>query len=161
MMVIIVRSDRPRPESPDKMNDQQRIELFRSMSAYGGTYTFHGDRVEHHIDISSNEVWTGTTVIRDIKKEEDRLVFPTKPAPFSFGRKNKESTPVWEKGKKLRATSAFFMSLPKLPHVNNMRSHDGGTAGHSAARIASRPSVSAAGPGCRISGDLISTIRSL
>jgi hypothetical protein len=31
----------------------------------------------------------------------------------------------------------------------------------SAARIASRPSVSAAGPGCRISADLISTMRSL
>src|ERR1700682_485060 len=32
---------------------------------------------------------------------------------------------------------------------------------HSAATIASSPSVSAAGPGCRISGDLISTMRSL
>src|SRR5258706_11783743 len=36
-----------------------------------------------------------------------------------------------------------------------------GNAGHSAATIASSPSVNAAGPGCRISGDLISTMRSL
>jgi len=99
MMVIIVRSDRPRPESPDKMNDQQRVELFRSMSAYGGTYTFHGDRIEHHIDISSNEVWTGTTVIRDIKKEGDRLVYTTKPAPFSMDGKMSVATLVWEKVK--------------------------------------------------------------
>ena len=94
MMVIIVRSDRPRPESPDKMNDQQRIELFRSMSAYGGTYTFHGDRVEHHIDISSNEVWTGTTVIRDIKKEEDRL----QASPIFDGRKDECDYPRMGKG---------------------------------------------------------------
>src|SRR5471032_1496281 len=36
-----------------------------------------------------------------------------------------------------------------------------GNAGHNAFTIASSPSVSAAGPGCRISGDLISTMRSL
>src|ERR1700692_541315 len=36
-----------------------------------------------------------------------------------------------------------------------------GNAGHNAFTIASSPSVSAAGPGCRISGDLISTIRLL
>src|SRR4051794_6122323 len=34
-------------------------------------------------------------------------------------------------------------------------------SGHSAFTIASSPSVSAAGPGCRISGDLISTMRLL
>src|ERR1700688_3718576 len=38
---------------------------------------------------------------------------------------------------------------------------DGSTAGHNAFTIASSPSVSAAGPGCRISGDLISTMRLL
>src|SRR5712664_819644 len=36
-----------------------------------------------------------------------------------------------------------------------------GSAGHNAFTIASSPSVSAAGPGCRISGDLISTMRLL
>src|SRR5258705_12365186 len=34
-------------------------------------------------------------------------------------------------------------------------------SGHSAATIASSPSVSAAGPGCKIRADLISTMRSL
>jgi hypothetical protein len=99
MMVIIVRSDRPRPESLDRMNDQQRVELFRSMSAYGGTYRFHGDRIEHHIDISFNEVLTRTTVIRDIKKEGDRLVYTTKPAPFSGDGKMSVTTLAWEKVK--------------------------------------------------------------
>jgi hypothetical protein len=99
MMGIIVFSNRPRPESLDKMTDQQRADLFRTMLAYGGTYTFHGDRIEHHIDISSNELWTGTTVIRDIKKEGDRLVFTGKPAPFPRDGKMSVNTLVWEKVK--------------------------------------------------------------
>jgi Lipocalin-like domain len=80
MMAIIVFSNRPRPESLDRMTDQDRAELFRTMLAYGGTYKFHGNSIEHQIDISWNQLWTGTTVIRDIKKEGERLVFTTKPA---------------------------------------------------------------------------------
>jgi Lipocalin-like domain len=69
MMTIIVRSDRPKPESIDKMTDQQRADLRQSMAACAGTYIFDGKRIEHHIDVSWNEVWTGTTVVRDLKKE--------------------------------------------------------------------------------------------
>jgi hypothetical protein len=97
MMTIITFGNRPKPESVDKMTDQQRAELFRTMAAYGGTYTFHGDHIEHHIDISWNEVWTGTTVIRDIKNEGERLVYTTKPAPFSIDGKMSVNTLVWEK----------------------------------------------------------------
>ncbi len=81
LMVIIAFSDRPKPESLDKMTDHDRTSLFRTMLAYGGTYTFHGNRIEHHIDVSWNELWTGTTIIRDIRRDGDRLVYTTKPAP--------------------------------------------------------------------------------
>jgi hypothetical protein len=99
MMVIIVFSDRPKPESLDKMTDQDRANLFRTMTAYGGTYTFHGNRIEHHIDISWNELWTGTTVIRDIRRDGDRLVYTSKPAPFTRDGKVSVNTLVWEKVK--------------------------------------------------------------
>ena len=36
MLVLIVTDSRPKPESLAKMTDQQRAELFRTMSAYGG-----------------------------------------------------------------------------------------------------------------------------
>ena len=62
MLVLIVSDNRPKPESLAKMTDQQQADLFRTMCAYGGTYQFDGERVEHHIDISWNEIWTGTTV---------------------------------------------------------------------------------------------------
>ena len=68
MMVIIVRGDRQKAESIEKMTDQQRAELHRLMTAYGGTYKFDGKTMEHHIDISWNELWTGTTQFRDERK---------------------------------------------------------------------------------------------
>ena len=69
------------------------------MLAYGGTYKFDGNKVEHHIDISWNEVWTGTTVIRDLKKEGDKLVYTSRAAPFSSDGKMSVVTLVWEKVK--------------------------------------------------------------
>ena len=44
MMAIIVANERPRAEGADKMTDQQRVDLFRTMLAYGGTYTFDGKK---------------------------------------------------------------------------------------------------------------------
>jgi Lipocalin-like domain len=67
------------------------------MVAYGGTYKFDGNKVEHHIDISWNEVWTGTTVIRDLKKEGDKLVYTGRAAPFSGDGKMSLVTLIWEK----------------------------------------------------------------
>jgi len=99
MMAIITFSNRSKPESLDKLTDPQRAELFRSMLAYAGTYKFSGNQVEHHIDASWNEIWTGTTQIRDIKKEGERLVFTTKPAPFPRDGKMSINTLVWEKVK--------------------------------------------------------------
>ena len=68
MLVLIVADDRPKPESVEKITDQDRAKLFRTMTAYGGTYEFDGKTMEHHIDISWNEIWTGTTVIRELKR---------------------------------------------------------------------------------------------
>src|SRR6266566_8304536 len=97
MLVLIVTDNRPRPESIEKITDQQRIDLFRTMTAYGGTYEFDGKRVQHHIDISWNEVWTGTTVVRELKRESDKLVYTSPAAPFSADGKMSAVTLVWEK----------------------------------------------------------------
>lgn len=52
MMVVIVRHPRPKPEAIDKISDQDAARLFRTMTAYGGTYRFDGKTIEHHIDIA-------------------------------------------------------------------------------------------------------------
>ena len=99
LLAFIVRDDRPKPQSIEKATTEQQAALFRSMLAYGGTYTFDGKSVQHHIDISWNELWTGTTQIRDIRKEGDKLIYTTRPAPFSSDGKMSIVTLIWEKVK--------------------------------------------------------------
>ncbi|MCK1522194.1 lipocalin-like domain-containing protein [Bradyrhizobium sp. 17] len=97
MMAMIQRVDRPKPASIDKATDQECLELFRSMIAYGGTYTFDGMTVEHHINISLNETWTGTAQIRDVKRDGSKLILSTRPAPSPFDGKMVSATLTWEK----------------------------------------------------------------
>jgi hypothetical protein len=101
MMVLITRSDRPKPDSidNDKMTDEQRSRLFSSMLAYSGTYTFDGETIEHHIDGSWNQVWTGTTQIRNVKKDRDRLIYTTQPGLSPIDGSMGFATLVWEKVK--------------------------------------------------------------
>ncbi|MGZ5829630.1 MAG: lipocalin-like domain-containing protein [Xanthobacteraceae bacterium] len=96
MFVIIVRQPRPRPENSDTITDQQRIELYRTMSAYGGTYKFDGKTVEHSIDIAWNEVWTGTQA-RNVTIEGDRLTLTTPPYQSQVDGKTSVNILVWEK----------------------------------------------------------------
>ena len=60
MIVLIVRHPRPRPATIETTTDQERADLLRTLTAYAGTYKFNGSEVEHHIDTSMNETWTGT-----------------------------------------------------------------------------------------------------
>ena len=99
MMVLITRSDRPKPDSTDKITDEQRSRLFSSMLAYSGTYKFDGETIEHHIDGSWNQVWTGTTQIRNVKKDGDRLIYTTQPGPSPIDGSMGFATLVWEKVK--------------------------------------------------------------
>jgi hypothetical protein len=43
------------------------------MLSYGGTYKIEGDKVVHSVDISWNQAWTGTEVVRFYKIEGDTL----------------------------------------------------------------------------------------
>jgi hypothetical protein len=99
MLVLIVRNPRPKPESIEQTTDQQRADLFRTMTAYGGTYKFDGSTIEHNIDISWNGVWTGTKQIRYVKRDGERLVYTTPPFRFHTDGKLSINTLIWEKVK--------------------------------------------------------------
>jgi hypothetical protein len=98
LAVLIVRSDRPKPQDIAKITEQERIQLFSSMLAYTGTYKFDGKTIEHQIDLSWNEVWSGTKQIRDVKREGDRLIYTTRPSPSADG-SMAFTTVTWEKVK--------------------------------------------------------------
>jgi hypothetical protein len=68
------------------MTDEERVTLFRTMNAYSGTYDFDGKMVTHHIDVSWNQIWTGTDQVRSVQFEGRKVVLTTMPATFSDGK---------------------------------------------------------------------------
>lgn len=97
MFVVIVASDRPRPEDASRTTDLDRAQLFRTMIAYTGSYTFDGKDVVHHIEVSANEAWTGTEQVRHVKLEGRRLVLTTEPTPSAFDGKRDVRQLVFER----------------------------------------------------------------
>jgi len=97
MYAILVKAERPKPIDLTKMKDEERAELFKTMVAYGGTFTFDGKTVTHHVDISWNENWTGTDLVRDVKFDESKLILSTRPAPSPIDGKVWTSVVIWER----------------------------------------------------------------
>jgi hypothetical protein len=99
MLALLVRNPRPKPANVEELTDAQRAELFKTMTAYGGTYTFDGKQVVHNIDISWNEAWTGTRQPRYVAREGERLVYTTDPYRFSGDGRMVINRLIWEKVK--------------------------------------------------------------
>jgi hypothetical protein len=76
---------------------EERAEAFSTSTAYTGTYTFEGDRVIHHVKVSSNPDWVGGDQLRYPKIEGNRLTITTPPLPTRPDGKLRVSTLVWER----------------------------------------------------------------
>jgi hypothetical protein len=99
MMVLIVRQARPKLASIETTTDQERADLLRTVTAYAGIYKFDGSKIEQHIELSMNETWSGTTQVRFIKRDGDRLVYTTPQFHFHTDGKMSINTLIWEKVK--------------------------------------------------------------
>lgn len=97
MMVLMVKDERPKPAYLERMTDQERANLFRTMVAYAGTFTFDGKTVTHHIDVSWNELWTGTNQQRNVKLDGRKLIISTNPQPNPVNGKMSVDVLTWEK----------------------------------------------------------------
>jgi Lipocalin-like domain len=97
VIVIIAAEHRPKPQDLAKTTDRERAELFNSLTAYAGTYSFDGKTITHHVDISWNEIWTGTDQVRDVMLEGNKLTLTTPPAPNGHDGKMSVSILTWEK----------------------------------------------------------------
>jgi hypothetical protein len=100
MLVLITYDGRIKPQDALKTTIEERDALYRSMIAYGGTYTYSGNRIEHHVDISRNESQVGTTLVRNVSRDGDRLTYVTE--PFQDGSletlgKMVVNTLIWER----------------------------------------------------------------
>ena len=92
MMALSVHETRSPPKT-----DEDRISLHKNMVAYSGRYTIEGNKVVHHVDISWNESWTGTDLIRFFKLEGNTLTIKTAPIKNPITGIESTSVVVWER----------------------------------------------------------------
>ena len=96
MSWVMTKEKRAKPRDLTKLSDTERAELYNSMVAYAGTFTFDGKAATHHVEVSWNEVWTGTAQVRNLRFEGKRLVMSTNPQAGVDGRRS-SSVFVWER----------------------------------------------------------------
>ena len=97
LQLLIVGDKRPKVSDLTKLTDQERAELFKTMIAYSGTYTFDGKTLKLRVDISWNENWNGTEQVRFVKLEGKRLTLNTIPAPYFADGEIVTTVATWER----------------------------------------------------------------
>lgn len=94
MYAIIVQENRKGPAGIVP-TDAEKLTLFEGLAAYAGTYTIDGDTVSHHVDVSWNQAWTGTTQVRHFSIEGKTLRIRSLPAKNPRDGRLSSSTLVW------------------------------------------------------------------
>jgi hypothetical protein len=102
MQAIGAASDRIVPAAPTPP-DHERVALHDTMFAYAGRYSVEAGKVIHHVDISWNEVWTGTDQIRVFEVNGNTLTLSTH-ARDPASDTEAHYALVWEKVTKLPLT---------------------------------------------------------
>lgn len=95
MQVIGAANGRRAPSDPTP-SDSERAVLFDTMFAYAGSYSLEAGQVIHHVEVSWNEVWTGTDQIRLFEVSGNTLTLTTRIADPVTGAQNLYSV-VWER----------------------------------------------------------------
>ena len=96
-MSAIVASSGRQPLSvadPAAAPAAEQAEAFATFTAYAGRYTFHGERVIHHVEVSLFQNWAGTDQIRFARLDGSQLTL-TAP-PMSIGGEQLVVQLTWE-----------------------------------------------------------------
>jgi hypothetical protein len=96
MLTLIVRKNRKRPHG-FPIRPDEAASLFRSLMSYGGTWELRGEEVFHYVDISANELWTGSEQQRFFKFDGDRLSLSTPVNPDPIDGKISVRRMIWVK----------------------------------------------------------------
>jgi hypothetical protein len=62
---------------------EEQAEAFKTFFGYAGRYTVSGDKVTHHVEISSIENYVGRDLVRNVKFHGDRITLVTPPTPVN------------------------------------------------------------------------------
>lgn len=77
-LIFAVTQDRKKNEKADP-TDAERVELFKSMFAWGGTYKTEGNKVIYNVDIAWVQSWVGTTRTYQVEMASNKLTVTTPP----------------------------------------------------------------------------------
>ena len=65
------------------------------MIAYAGSYSIDGYKITHHIETSWNQVWTGTTQVRQFNIDGQSLYIRTGPGKSPMTGKQSSTVFIW------------------------------------------------------------------
>jgi hypothetical protein len=76
--IFVVAQDRKKNEKPEP-SDAERIELFKSMFSWGGTYKVEGNKIVYSVDIAWVQSWIGSTRTYQAELAGNKLTVTTPP----------------------------------------------------------------------------------
>jgi len=62
---------------------EEQAEAFKTFLAYAGRYTLSGDRITHHVEVSSIQNYVNKDLVRSVIFEGDRITLVTPPTPVN------------------------------------------------------------------------------
>jgi hypothetical protein len=95
MQVIGTSGGRMMPRSL-AVTHEERLALHDTMFAYAGTYSLQAGKVIHHVDISWNQLWTGTDQARFYEVQGNILTLTARLTDPTTGAESHYAV-VWEK----------------------------------------------------------------
>ena len=78
-LVFGVAQDRKKNEKIAAPTDAERVELFKSMFAWGGIYKIEGNKIIFDVDIAWVQSWVGTTRTYQVEMASNKLTVTTPP----------------------------------------------------------------------------------
>jgi hypothetical protein len=78
-VTALISYDGRKPLSVGGGTLEQQAEAFKTFLAYAGPYIFDGDKVTHHVEISSIQNYVGKDLVRNVKFQGDQIVLITPP----------------------------------------------------------------------------------
>jgi hypothetical protein len=76
MHAMLVAGNRVKPTGT-LPTEEEKAKLFGTMIAYAGTYRIEGEKIVHGVEVSWNQLWTGSQQTRFFKAEGDTLTITT------------------------------------------------------------------------------------
>ena len=100
--VLLARADREPFIEHDLLAGSvaEKARAVEGFVAYAGRYTFGGDHVMHHVELSLFPNWTGTDQRREVQLTGNRLTLSV--GPLVVGGKPQTASLVWERVASLR-----------------------------------------------------------